>query len=382
MTVTSAAGVEFARALGCQLVVLARECSIKEIAEIRTILDARQTSLPLEVFVHGALCVAYSGQCLTSESLGGRSANRGECAQACRMPYELVADNETVPLGDRRYLLSPQDLSGLDAIADLAQAGVTSLKIEGRLKSPEYVASITRVYRAALDRLRPTCCPRARIPATERYELEMGFLARTLHRLAARNRQPAARPRAVRQKTRRVSGDGPARARRAGVPRPMPQAALKARRRRGFRRRPARPARGGRAGVRGGPRRARRHRAHVRTTASVDFARVRPGDRLWKTERPGAGPPPKADVRRGHLPRFQRPVDFEVHGHAGAPLTLMVRDGQGHVVQVDSAVPLTVAEQQPLTTERLTEQLGRLGGSPFRLGERSAIAWKAESSCR
>src|SRR5665213_3079364 len=84
MTVTSAGGVEFARELGCQLVVLARECSIKEIAQIKS-----AVTLPLEVFVHGALCVAYSGQCLTSEALGGRSANRGECAQACRMPCLL-----------------------------------------------------------------------------------------------------------------------------------------------------------------------------------------------------------------------------------------------------------------------------------------------------
>lgn len=109
--------------------------------------------LPLEVFVHGALCVAYSGQCLTSESLGGRSANRGECAQACRMPYELVSDGQTVDLGDRRYLLSPQDLSGLEVLPDLVRAGVRSLKIEGRLKSAEYVASITRVYRRALDQI-------------------------------------------------------------------------------------------------------------------------------------------------------------------------------------------------------------------------------------
>ena len=142
--------------------MLARECSIKEIAEIRaTLADRVGIPLPLEVFVHGALCVAYSGQCLTSEALGGRSANRGECAQACRMPYELIADGQTVPLGDRRYLLSPQDLAGLDAIADLARAGVASLKIEGRLKSPEYVAGITRVYRAALDRLRADAPPTA-----------------------------------------------------------------------------------------------------------------------------------------------------------------------------------------------------------------------------
>src|SRR6185436_2490377 len=98
----------------------------------------RFPTLPLEVFVHGALCVAYSGQCLTSEALGGRSANRGECAQACRLPYELIADGKQLPLGDRKYLLSPQDLAGLEMLPDLVRLGVTSLKIEGRLKSPEY----------------------------------------------------------------------------------------------------------------------------------------------------------------------------------------------------------------------------------------------------
>ena len=152
MTVTSAAGVAFAKELGCQLVVLARECSIKDINRIQAQLQERDLALPLEVFVHGALCVAYSGQCLTSEALGGRSANRGECAQACRMTYDLIADGEQVNLGDRKYLLSPQDLSGLEVLPDLVTAGVSCLKIEGRLKAPEYVASVTRIYRQALDR--------------------------------------------------------------------------------------------------------------------------------------------------------------------------------------------------------------------------------------
>ena len=159
MTITSAAGVEFARELGCNLVVLARECSLKEIEAIQAAQLGRLSTInyppsaPLEVFIHGALCVAYSGQCLTSEALGGRSANRGECAQACRMPYELVADGKLVPLGDRKYLLSPQDLAGLEVLPELARIGVASLKIEGRLKSPEYVANITRIYRQALDQL-------------------------------------------------------------------------------------------------------------------------------------------------------------------------------------------------------------------------------------
>ena len=188
MTITSAAGVEFARELGCNLVVLARECSIKDIEAIRQGQDTSSPSqlstlnpqLPLEVFVHGALCVAYSGQCLTSESLGGRSANRGECAQACRMPYELISDGQTIPLGDRKYLLSPQDLAGLEVLPDLIRSGVSSLKIEGRLKSPEYVASITRVYRKALDECgtrsaeRGTDTPRSALPVP-RYDLEMAF---------------------------------------------------------------------------------------------------------------------------------------------------------------------------------------------------------------
>src|SRR5258708_2637416 len=114
-------------------------------------LETRNPELLLEVFVHGALCVAYSGQCLTSEALGGRSANRGECAQACRMPYDLIADGKQVELGDRKYLLSPQDLAGLEVLPELVRLRVASLKIEGRLKSPEYVANITRIYREALD---------------------------------------------------------------------------------------------------------------------------------------------------------------------------------------------------------------------------------------
>ncbi|MFS8807823.1 U32 family peptidase, partial [Synechococcus sp. R6-10] len=173
MTITSGVGAEFAAELGCEVVVLARECSLQEIAQIQAYLQEKGSSLSLEVFVHGALCVAYSGQCLTSEALGGRSANRGECAQACRMPYELVVDGIRRDLGEKRYLLSPQDLAGLEVLPELVKLGIRCLKIEGRLKSPEYVANVTRVYRQALDALgvgqpwQPS--------QQERYELEMSF---------------------------------------------------------------------------------------------------------------------------------------------------------------------------------------------------------------
>src|SRR5947199_5721985 len=137
MTLTESRGVNFVQQLGVQRVILARELAVSDIKLI-----SQRTDVPLEVFIHGALCVAYSGQCLTSESLGGRSANRGQCAQACRLPYDLFVDGQQIDLGDRRYLLSPQDLAGIDVLPELIRVGVASLKIEGRLKSPEYVASI------------------------------------------------------------------------------------------------------------------------------------------------------------------------------------------------------------------------------------------------
>jgi len=144
MTASSPLAAELLRPLGLARVVVPRELSVDEIRQY-----AAGTSIPLEVFVHGALCVAWSGQCLSSEAWGGRSANRGQCAQACRLPYELVVDDVTRELGDVAYLLSPKDLAGSDAVPALAEIGVASLKIEGRLKGPAYVATTVARYRAA-----------------------------------------------------------------------------------------------------------------------------------------------------------------------------------------------------------------------------------------
>jgi U32 family peptidase len=378
MTVTSAGGVEFARELGCNLVVLARECSIKEIEKIN---NASGTALemPLEVFVHGALCVAYSGQCLTSESLGGRSANRGECAQACRMPYDLISDGKQVPLGDKRYLLSPQDLAGLEILPELIRAGVTSLKIEGRLKSPEYVASITRVYRQALDKLSEGRVPRvpnssqglaALAPPNDRYELEMSF-SRGLYTgwFGGIDNQKLVHARFGKKRgvflgeIARVQGEkvflkleaplklGDGVVFDAG--------------------RPDEKEEGGRIyGIKNFQNQSTRAKESVLEFGhgDIDFNRVRVGDKLWKTN------DPELDKRlrqsfAGDAPKFQRPIEIEVHGVCGKPLTLIARDEFGNVVQLDSAMPLAKAEKVPLTTERLREQLGRLGGTPLTLGK-------------
>ncbi len=146
MTCTDASSVLLAKEAGATRVILARELSLDDIARVRA-----HTDVEVEVFVHGALCISYSGQCLTSEAIGGRSANRGACAQACRLPYELVVDGELRSTDDRAYLLSPEDLESSSLVPELVRLGVSSLKIEGRLKGPEYVAATTRLYRRAVD---------------------------------------------------------------------------------------------------------------------------------------------------------------------------------------------------------------------------------------
>jgi putative protease len=412
MTITSAAGVEFARELGCNLVVLARECSIKEIEKIQTAAANSQPStaprtpsglnpqLPLEVFIHGALCIAYSGQCLTSEALGGRSANRGECAQACRMPYELISDGKQVPLGGRKYLLSPQDLAGLEVLPELIRAGVASLKIEGRLKSPEYVANITRIYRQTLDQLsegRVTRIPDSKIglaelvPPNERYDMEMAF-SRGLHTgwLGGTNNQQLVHARFGKKRgvylgdIARVSRDGVT-IRLEGPLKPGDGVVFDAGK-------PEENEEGGRVyeikveqasslsptgkhvhGIQKESETGRMPVPHNEVLlgfghGDIDFSRVHVGDKLWKTS------DPELDRRLrqsfdGDAPRFQRPIEIEVHGVEGKPLTLIAHDEFGNVAKVESSMPLAKAEKQPLTTGRLREQLGRLGGTPFKLGE-------------
>ncbi|WP_313990347.1 DUF3656 domain-containing protein [uncultured Selenomonas sp.] len=148
MTVHSLAGVRALEELGFTRIVLARELSILEIRHI-----CQNSNVEIECFVHGALCVCYSGQCLMSSMIGGRSGNRGRCAQPCRLPYTLVdADGHDV-LGSSAgsFLLSPRDLNAIDLVPELLGAGIDSLKIEGRMKRPEYVATIVHTYRKAID---------------------------------------------------------------------------------------------------------------------------------------------------------------------------------------------------------------------------------------
>ena len=206
-SITSSDGVDFCeRQHGATRVVLGRELSVDELSMVSSL-----TEVETEVFVHGALCVSYSGQCFSSEAWGGRSANRGQCAQACRMPYGLIVNGELRDLQDMTYLLSPQDLCGIDQVPQLIQAGISCLKIEGRLKDEHYVAATTRAYRNAVDEAWKTMTdqdPTKLLPAKEdvsREELSQlfsrgqddihggltpGFLDGTHHQRVVRGRSP------------------------------------------------------------------------------------------------------------------------------------------------------------------------------------------------
>lgn len=146
MTLHNSEGVKFAKELGIERIVLSREVSLEEIKKIK-----ERSAAEIEVFIHGALCISYSGQCLLSSLIGGRSGNRGYCAQPCRKKYRLYCEGNQVKTGGS-YLLSPKDLNTTSGLGALIEAGIESFKIEGRMKRPEYVAGVVRIYHRLIDR--------------------------------------------------------------------------------------------------------------------------------------------------------------------------------------------------------------------------------------
>lgn len=357
MTITCPEAVRLADELfDPQQIVLARELSLREIAAC-----ARATTKPIEVFCHGALCVAYSGQCLTSESLGRRSANRGECAQACRMPYRLEVDGRMRELGERRYLFSPQDLCAIDRVPELLEAGVRSFKIEGRLKSPEYVAATVRAYRRALD---AALAGRGEPPtrrAADVYAMQMafsrgfstGWLDGTNHPLLTHGsfgkKRGALAGRILR------CGQGWVELEKEA---PLPVSPGD-----GFvvdSGRDRNDEQGGRIWKVQGPRLFFHGRG-----SRIDWREVRPGDWLWKTDDPALNKSLRATWKGLPRPSGEPTAHLSLHfsGRAGAPLSVAC---SGVSVQSDSA--LQRAEKHPLTQEILLAQFGRLGGTGFSLG--------------
>jgi U32 family peptidase len=366
MTITSPEAVEFTKPFNLERVVLGRENNLKQ---IRMIGD--QAKLPMEVFVHGALCVSYSGQCLTSEMWGGRSANRGECAQACRLPYDLMVDGVQKPMGDVAYLLSPKDLAALELVPELIEAGVTSFKIEGRLKSPEYVANVVSKYRTAIDKYFSGDNPK---PSKEEVrELQQsfsrgftyGFLKGTNNKQLLDGTFPKSRgvylgrvkqilPDAVICELEAPLKRGDGIVFDAGDPTKKEEGGrVYDLRRKG--RKLEGEAEGGFIEI-------------VAGRNDVDLKRVHVGDRIWKTSDPALDKRLRQTFETDK-PYRVFPVRVKVLGVLGQPLKTWWTDvTAGHTVAVESELPIVQAEKRPMDHALLEEQLGRLGGTVFELG--------------
>jgi putative protease len=380
MTISSAGGLRFARDLSVNRVVLPRELTLNEVSDLR-----KQTDLELEVFVHGALCVSYSGQCLTSEVFGQRSANRGQCAQSCRMPYELLVDGVRKNTGDIRYLLSPKDQAALESIPSLLALGVESLKIEGRQKNAHYVATAVRTYRAWVDHLQAG--------GDEQVGLESllpdfvkamglaysrgfspGFLAGVDHQALVEGRFPKHRGFLLGQVARihanKVLVD------------------------------PLRPGRGSEQRLRedllnpllapeqgmgvvfdqGDPESKHEPGGPIFATErdgerwwlkfgspGPDLQRVRIGDLVWMTKDPTAESE-VAHMKRQGEPEGRHPVRARISGRLGEPLHVQLESSAGSV-SAESQMPLSLAKGEGLGDSLLREKLFAFGGTPFALSD-------------
>lgn len=366
MSLTSAESIRAAKNLGINIrrVVLAREIPLPQLEQIR-----KATDTELEIFVHGALCISYSGQCLASMILEGRSANRGVCAQPCRQPYKLVVDGKVLDLGEFKYPLSPKDLCAYEDLPRIMSVPIEALKIEGRLKTPEYAAAAVRIYREAIDKIMESgggeTLPMenaARLLLEQVFSrgFTKGYLHGIDHQAVVEGRFPKKRG-VYLGRVKAVSRNGVA-------------LKLEAPLKKGdgvvF------DAGAPEAGEEGGKvydiqpcGRARDAVFNITFGAGdVDFSRVHIGDRVWKTSDPQIESELRASFA-GDKIRYQRPLSAEVRGESGQPLTLILRDWEGFEVKVADTAPAESASHQPLTHETLFKQLGRLGNTPFCLVE-------------
>jgi U32 family peptidase len=365
MSITSAEGIALAQRFGVNRVVLARELSLKDIQAIR-----EQTDCEIEIFVHGALCVSYSGQCFSSEAWGGRSANRGKCAQACRLPYELIVDDELTPLGDARYLLSPGDLFALHQVPEIIELGISALKIEGRYKDENYVALTTSAYRRAVDAAweeQPSPVTRQEEIALEQvYSRGLGpfFLSGTNHQEVVSGRSPRHRgvlcgrvaqvykDRVVIEPTD-IQNDAPL---KAGDGIVFDGADWRS---------PEVEEEGGHLYEV----KSVRKRLELRfANRAIDFANVHPGDWVWRTHDVNIDKAAKP-FTQANAPVHKQPVNVRVVAREGHPLELAweVAKKPEINVSVQSDAPLTRANSRNVTADYLHQQLGRLGNTAYQI---------------
>lgn len=362
MTIHNSPGIELLEELGVKRIVLAREMSLEEIRRVK-----EKTHMELEVFIHGALCVGYSGQCLFSSMIGGRSGNRGRCAQPCRLPYSLLeVEGTSQETGGYSHLLSPKDLNLIEQLPSLVEAGVAGLKIEGRMKRPEYVAVVTKVYRQALDRYAKD--PGAfKVTPEEKYELAQVFNREfTTGYLFGNQGQALMSPDRSNnrgtflgrvQKTDRETG-------RITIQTDTDLS----------------------IGdeiefwvTSGGRKEVKVHRIYKENmavdgvpageTVQIEVPSsggIHPGDRVFKTYDTHL----ISEAKRSYSSSLRKrkiPLKLLVRLYPGEPMVLTGEDDLGNYVSVSSEMAAEKARKRPLTEESVRQQLDRMGNTPFQL---------------
>jgi putative protease len=360
MSVTSADGVRLAQSFGVSRVTLARELSLAEVRAIR-----ESTDCELEIFVHGALCVAYSGQCFSSEAWGGRSANRGQCAQACRLPYEMIVDGRTRPLGDARYLLSPGDLYALEQVPEIVDIGISTLKIEGRYKDADYVALTTAAYRQAVDeawagrKLKLDRTAELRLEQVYSRGLGPFFLTGTNHQKVVEGRAPRHRG-VLMGRVLKVTDGGvliePSEAHRVSPLKPGDGVVFDA----ADWRSPEEPEEGGRI--------FEIEHGELRFgNGAIRGERIRRGDLVWRTHDPDIDKAARV-YTEATTPLRKQAVKVRVVAREGERLRSVWTVGAVSV-SVESEAELGAARNRAIDEEYLRAQLGRLGNTAYELTE-------------
>ncbi|HWQ75754.1 MAG TPA: U32 family peptidase [Syntrophomonas sp.] len=347
MTIHNAEGAALIRDLGFKRIVLARELSAQDIKHVNQAVDG----VELEVFVHGALCYCYSGQCWFSSMVGGRSGNRGRCAQPCRMAYHLSSRSEKFSIDPERtgrYLLSPADLCLIDYLPELRAAGVSSLKIEGRMKRPEYVAVVTRAYREALDLMegsgdRPLPEVKDRLLKIFNRRFSSGYFIPAPAQFLS-TRRPNNRGVFV---GRVVSQD--------------PQLRAKIKLSEGVQK-----GDGLVIWVNQGQNPALMVKNAGQPGDAITWqleTRVSAGDRVFKTHDEQMLQEAQQTIQAAEQDKI--PVNAEVHMQLGQPLRLRLGDEKGNIAEACSGTVTRQAEHRALDEKILRDKLGRMGNTPF-----------------
>ncbi|MEW6181903.1 MAG: DUF3656 domain-containing protein [Bacillota bacterium] len=366
MTVHNAGGAALVKKAGVKRLILARELSLKEIELIK-----KETGIETEVFVHGALCVCYSGQCLMSSFIGGRSGNRGLCAQPCRLPYVLTDEGGKTlvePGATGEYILSTRDLNFSRHLPDLAAAGVDAVKIEGRMRRPEYVATVVRIYRRLLNRLAEGnffIQPEEEIALAQIFN--RGFSSGYLFGRPGRDLMNYRRPN------------------NRGVP--LGRVVSYNQNRRLAMIKLALPLRLGdeiEFWVTDGGRVTAQVRQLLLNGREVTLAdaplsvevaatgRIRPGDRVFRTVDAGLVREAQESYTTAREHR-KIPLRFTVTLSDGKPVRIHVEDPEGNCGEGFTKTPALPAGNRPLTRKAVREQLERLGNTPFYLDELAGI---------